>query len=138
MARFKYIGAPHPLEATNIPEGDPDWFDGREWDGFTDERRYRLVFSTAAGPDYAGYAVCLGDIPEATGVPTPAPMREVFTVYLVSGQQVVWPQNKPEKLVARVYGDGVLEVSGPRDIPPSIFAPGMWTHCGVRLVEQPS
>ena len=138
MAKFKYIGAPHDVEVASIWDKDPEWCrDGHEWNGVLDDQnRYRLVFSTAEGPEYAGYAVCLGD---ATEAPPPQPaVREVFTVYLVSGQRCEWPLNKPEELVAVVSDSGSLYVDGPRDIPPTIFAHGQWTHCGVVLVEQPS
>ena len=153
MAQFKYIGAPHDVEVANIPKGDPECFrDGREWDsgygGYGDHPnrvtcRYRLVFSTAEAPDYAGYAVCLGEVRDTENIPDePEPdkpvYREVFTVYLASGQTCKWPQNKPEDLLVFVNDDGVLDVRGPRNIPSSIFAAGSWTHCGVRLVEQAS
>lgn len=152
MAQFKYIGAPFTMGSCTIEESKPDWYrDGREWTWSRFEaaaQRFRLVFSSAAGPEYAGYAVCLGEVaPKADEEPyeeivqleptKPAP-AEVFTVYLASGRTCEWPQNTPEELRVAARGDGMLDVRGPRAIPPSLFAPGTWTHCGVRLVGEPS
>lgn len=135
MAKFKYIGAPHDVEVCFFQDGRED---GYEWVGYTGGgHRYRLVFSTAEGPEYAGYAVCLGD---ATEAPPPQPtVRGVLTVYLASGQRCEWPLNKPEEMRVVFHHDsGVLEVRSPRGVPPSFFADDSWTFCGVALVEQPS
>ena len=140
MALVKYIGAPHEVEFCSIPDEYPNTFrDGREWTGGYQgtHYRYRLAFSTAAGPRFAGYAVCLGEADEEPTLAKPV-KREVFTVYLTSGQKCTWPQNKPEELRVITHDDGSLHIHGPRDIPSSIFAKGEWTHCGVRIVEQPS